>query len=307
MLVRMRHVIAPVIALACLAGTAGRLAAQPAGAPSIVTPQQAAALLDEPGIVVLHIGDKAGYDAGHLPRARHLDLRTLYPAPEQGRLTLQLPSHAELESRLEALGIGDATPVLVYMAKDQVSATTRVVFTLDYAGLGEQTFIMDGGLPAWTSARLPVTSDVPPARAPGTLTLQPRPASVAELADVKSAAGATGHVVVDARATEFYTGESDGNGRIPRPGHIAGAVNLPYTSFVREDGTFTPVPEIEALLKGVGIAAGTRIITYCHIGQQATVPWLLARILGYDVRLFDGSYEEWARTDGAPVKTGTTP
>jgi thiosulfate/3-mercaptopyruvate sulfurtransferase len=166
---------------------------------------------------------------------------------------------------------------------------------------------MDGGLPAWKAAKLPVTSEVPPAPTPGTLTITPRLANVADLASVKATAGPPGHVVIDARATEFYTGENSGNGRIPRPGHVAGAVSLPYTSFVREDGSFKPATEVEAMFKAAGVSRGTTVTTYCHIGQQATVPWLMARILGYDVRLFDGSYEEWARTEGAPVKTGSAP
>lgn len=308
MLVNMQqHLIAPVLAFACLAGSTGRAVAQPVGVPSIATPQQAAALLDQPGILVFHIGDKADYDKEHLPGARHLDLRTLYPPPAEGQLTLQLPAPAELESRLEALGIGDKSAVLVYMGKDLVTQTTRFVFTLDHAGLGGQTVIMDGGLPAWKAAGLPVTSEVPPPAAPGTLSLKPRTGTVADLAAVKAAAGAPGHVVVDARATEFYTGQNDSKGRIPRPGHIAGAVSLPFSSFSREDGTFKSAREVETILKDAGITPGTKVITYCHIGQQATVPWLMARILGYDVQLFDGSYEEWARTDDAPVKTGTTP
>ena len=279
--------------------------AQPSDAPSIATPQQAAALLDQPGIVVLHVGDKAEYEKEHLPRARHVELRNLYPPQAAGALTLQLPAPDELEARLEALGIGDRTPVLVYMGSTQVSPTTRVVFTLDYAGLGGRTFVLDGGLPAWKAASLPVTSEVPPAPTPGTLTLTPRPAAVATLADVKAAAGR--QTVIDARAREFYTGDSDNNGRIPRPGHVSGAVSLPYTSLVQEDGRFRSAADVEALLKEVGVTRGMRLITYCHIGQQATVPWLMARILGYDVQLFDGSYEEWARTPDAPVTTGPRP
>lgn len=291
------------LALTC----AGAALAQPADAPSLATPQQAAALLDEPGIVVLHVGDQAEYAKEHLPGARHVELRTLYPPPAAGGLTLQMPAPDELQVRLEALGIGDRTPVLVYMGSTNVSATTRVVFTLDYAGLGGQTFVLDGGLPAWKAARLPVTSDVPPVPAPGTLTLKPRVAAVATLADVTSRAGAPGHAVIDARSREFYTGESNNNGRIPRPGHVPGAVSVPYTSFVQEDGRFRPVAEVRALLQDAGAAQGTRLITYCHIGQQATVPWLMARILGYDVQLFDGSYEEWSRTPEAPVTSGPKP
>jgi thiosulfate/3-mercaptopyruvate sulfurtransferase len=286
---------------------AGVVLAQTPDAPSIATPQQAAALLDQPGIVVLHVGDKVEYEKEHLPRARHLELRTLYPPAGAGELTLQLPPPADLEARLEALGIGDRTPVLVYMGSNQVSPTTRVVFTLDYAGLGGQTFVLDGGLPAWKAANLPVTSEVPPAPATGTLTLASRSTAVATLAEVKTAAGAAGHRVLDARAREFYTGESNNNGRIPRPGHVSGAVSVPYTSFVQEDGRFRSAADVEALLKSAGVTRGTRLITYCHIGQQATVPWLMARILGYDVQLFDGSYEEWARTPDAPVTSGPTP
>jgi thiosulfate/3-mercaptopyruvate sulfurtransferase len=61
------------------------------------------------------------------------------------------------------------------------------------------------------------------------------------------------------------------------------------------------------MLQAAGAAPGANITTYCHIGQQATVPYLVARLLGYDVKLFDGSYEEWSKTESAPVKTGATP
>ena len=152
-----------------------------------------------------------------------------------------------------------------------------------------------------------MTREVPAAPTPGSLTIAPRPDAVADLAWVQSRAGKSGTVVIDARTTSFYTGESNNNGRIPRPGHVAGAVSAPFDSFVREDGTFKPRAELEALLRTAGAAPGTTVVTYCHIGQQATVPYFVARMLGYDAKLFDGSYEEWARTDGAPVNTGTTP
>ena len=48
-------------------------------------------------------------------------------------------------------------------------------------------------------------------------------------------------------------------------------------------------------------------MTYCHIGQQATVPYFVARMLGFDVRLYDGSFEEWAKASAAPVTRGDTP
>lgn len=299
----MRHAI---LGFVCLVGSCVAAHAQPI-APSLVTPAQLEPLLAEQSVVLLHVGDKAEYDAEHLPGARHIETRAVAAAPQQGGLTLQLPSPADLEARLEALGIGDTSRIVLYMGKDWISPLTRVAFTLDYAGLGGRTLVLDGGMPAWKAAGKPVTRDVPGPPTPGSLTITPRPEAVADLAWVQSHAGKAGAVVIDARNTQFYTGESNNNGRIPRPGHVSGAVSVPYTAFVREDGRFRSVAEVEALLKGAGVTQGTRLVTYCHIGQQATVPWLMARILGYDVRLFDGSYEEWARTPDAPVSTGSQP
>lgn len=299
----MRHAI---LGLACVAGSCVAAHAQ-SNAPSLITPAQLEPLLADRAIVLLHVGDRAGYDAEHLPGARHVEPRAIAATPQQGGLTLQVPSPADLESKLEALGISDASRIVLYVGKDSISQLTRIAFTLDYAGLGGKTLVLDGGMPAWKAAGKPVTSEAPAAPVAGSLTISARPDAVADLAWVQSRAGKSGTLVIDARNTQFYTGESDNDGRIPRPGHVAGAVSVPYDTFLREDGTFKPRAELETMLKTAGAAPGTTIATYCHIGQQATVPYFVARMLGYDVKLFDGSYEEWARTTDAPVKTGTTP
>ena len=252
-------------------------------APSLITPAQLEPMLADRALVLLHVGDKAEYDAEHLPGAQHIETRSLAAAPQQGGLTLQLPSPAELETKLEALGISDTSRIVVYMGKDWVSPLTRVVFTLDYAGLGGHTMVLDGGMPAWKAGGKAVTNDVPAPPATGTLTITARPEAVADLAWVQSHAGKSDFVVIDARNTQFYTGESNNNGRIPRPGHVAGAVSAPYDTWVREDGTFRPRAELEAMLKAAGAKPGATVATYCHIGQQATVPYFVARMLGMPV------------------------
>ncbi len=294
------------IGLLCLVASGAVVQAQTA-APSLVSPAQLEPLLGDRTLVLLHVGDKAEYDVEHLPGSRHIEARSLAADPREGALTLQLPTPADLETRLEALGIGDDARIVVYMGKDWISQTTRVVFTLDYAGLGGRTMVLDGGMRAWKAAGKAVTAEVPAAPAQGVLTLAPRPDAVADLNWVRAHAGQPGRIVIDARHAQFYTGESDNNGRIPRPGHVAGAVNVPFDTWVREDGTFKPRRELEAMFTAAGVAAGTSISTYCHIGQQATVPYFVARMLGYEVKLFDGSYEEWSRTESAPVRTGSEP
>ena len=88
---------------------------------------------------------------------------------------------------------------------------------------------------------------------------------------------------------------------------VFGAVNLPFTSFLTQAGPdapalFKPRADLEAMFEAAGLVPGTRVVTYCHIGQQATVPYLVARMLGYEVRLYDGSFEEWSATPSAPVQ-----
>lgn len=292
--------------LACFVLTCVAASAQ-SPAPTLITPAQLEPMLADAALVLLHVGPKADYDVEHLPGAHHVELRAIAADAQEGGLMLQLPTPADLETKLEALGIGDTSRVVVYVGKDTVQSATRIVFTLDHAGLGGQTMLLDGGMPAWKAAGKAVTKDVPPARPPGSLAVRVRPEVVADLAWVQDHVGTPGTIVIDARSPQFYTGESNNNGRIPRPGHIAGAVSAPYDTWVQPDGTFKPRAELEAMLAAAGAARGTTIATYCHIGQQATVPWLVARMLGYDVKLFDGSFEEWARTTSAPVKTGTQP
>lgn len=293
--------------LVAVIGSATTGLAQDTTAPTLITPAELAAMPRDSSVVLLHVGDRADYDAEHLPGARLVETRDLAAGAQPGALTLQVPEPGDLETTLEALGVGDNSRIVVYMGKDWVSPTTRIVFTLDYAGLGGRTMVLDGGMPAWKAAGHGVTAEVAPPPARGSLTLARRPTALADLAWVQAHAGSPGSLVIDARDTPFYTGENDGRGRIPRPGHVTGAVSLPYTTFVDADGRFKPRAELAAMLTKAGAPPGTAIATYCHIGQQATVPYFVARMLGYDVRLFDGSYEEWARTDTAPVKKGSEP
>ena len=86
--------------------------------------------------------------------------------------------------------------------------------------------------------------------------------------------------IVDARLTRFYNGDGGG---YPRPGHIPTAVNIPISS-VSVNGFLRPRAELEALFTAQQVDRSKPVITYCHIGQQATLLWFVATLLDRDAR-----------------------
>jgi thiosulfate/3-mercaptopyruvate sulfurtransferase len=261
--------------------------------------------IQDPNLVLLHVGDKAEYDAKHIAGARYVSLRdvSLPTDMERGDLHLQMPSPEELRPLLETLGISNGSRVVVYYGKDWVSPATRVVFTLDYAGLGDRTSLLDGGMPAWIAAGQTVTDAAPDAKKGSLAPLKVKPV-IATADQVRVAVGKKGMAIVDGRAAAFYDGVEAGgmHDKPHKAGHIKGAKSVPFTEVVNDKNFWKSPEELKALFAKAGVQPGDKVIAYCHIGQQATATLFAARSLGYDVALYDGSFEDWSRREDAPVE-----
>ena len=267
----------------------------------LITPDRLAALIGSRApIVLLHIGDKAEYDAEHIPGAQFISLQDV--SDPDAKLRLQMASVDRLRAAFQSRGIGDNTRVVLYMGKDFVTPTARVFVALDYLGLSDRVSILDGGMPAWKATGHRVTAETKPAT-PGHLTVHPR-TDVIVTSDWINDHLADAHVkVLDARTPDFYTGERAGS--FPRPGHIAGAGNVPFDTLT--DATTLTFKDLAALrqqLENAGAKPGAEVVTYCHIGQQASALYFVAKLLGYHVHLYDGSFEEWSANPSLPVTRG---
>lgn len=286
------------------AGTQETRAAQPSqtarALPFIVSPSWVAERLGNTPLVLLHVGDKAEYEGTHIPGAQFVAFADV--GVERDGLTLEMPLVEKLEAVFEKAGVSDASLIVLYFGRDWVTPTARVFLTLEYLGLGDRTAILDGGLPAWRAAGHPITATTWPA-APGSLTPRVRSDVIVDAAYVRKHLDATSVAILDARTPDFYTGENDGRGRYPRPGHIAGAGNVPFTTLVDEGNRFKDAATLRTLLKDAGVDPGDQVITYCHIGQQGSLLYFVARSLGYDARLYDGSFTEWSKADLPVEKT----
>jgi len=274
--------------------------------PMLVTVDWLAGHLGDPGLVLLQIGNKKDYDKGHVPGAQFLEYESISSPHHHGvDLMLELPPVEQLVSVFERLGVSNRSHVILYFGTDWVSPSTRVYWTLDYLGLGDRTSILNGGLVAWQATHHPVSTEIKqPAK--GWITPAPRKEIVADAEWVSSHLHQPGVTVIDARTHEFYNGsQSDGN---PRSGHIPGASNLSYLDVVDQDNNKFKSPDaLQELFRAAGLKPGNLMVSYCHIGQRATVLYFTAKMLGYDAKMYDGSWEDWSHRKDLPVVTGELP
>jgi len=270
------------------------------GAPLLVEARWLASRLGDRKVVVLHVGSREGYDKAHIPGARPLTEEEVARPHDMARgdLMLELPEPAILRAKLESLGISDDSVIVVYAGGDTpLQSATRIVFTLDYLGLGRQTSLLNGGLAAWQQAGLG-TSSAPAVVTPGRLRERPVSPVVVDAAFVQSLSGRAHHVLVDARAPVYYNGTEPTFGK---RGHIPKAVNIPFSSIGDGRGRVS-VPELKRTFEAAGIHAGDTVVAYCHVGQQATAIVLAARLLDIPVMLYDGAFQDWATRNRGAVE-----
>jgi len=262
----------------------------------VVTTEWLASHLSDPNLVIVHIGhDEGDYRAAHIPGARYLAMdkfATGHDAPG----TELLPAD-QLKKNLEAIGIGDDSRV-VYYAPDWDPMATRLFFTMDYLGHGNQAALLDGGLDQWVREKRPTAKEVSTGK-PGSLTIHVNPDVVVKMDYMKKLVEHPEKdvVIVDARPSKRY-----------RNGHLRGAEPLYWeNALVSEKEPLLKSPDqIRQLFTAAGVSDGKKSVSYCEIGLQASYVYMLARYLGFDAAMYDGSYSEWSDAK-QPVVRGDSP
>jgi thiosulfate/3-mercaptopyruvate sulfurtransferase len=219
----------------------------------------------------------------------------------------QLPMKDELEDKVCSIG-ADINSYVVIIGKtdtdvDRVN-TTRVVWTLKYTGIRNLS-ILDGGFNKWIGEGRPVTEKATK-RAKSDFRCGWNERVLATKKDVAcSCAGTTVAQIIDTRPKAQFEGKV-ACPTVKRQGHIPGAVNLPYSLVFAKDGMFESKGALQNLAsRHVGNNKDREMIVVCSNGQFASAWWFaLSEMLGYkDVRIYDGSMEEWCCDRGAPLET----
>lgn len=94
---------------------------------------------------------------------------------------------------------------------------------------------------------------------------------------------------------------STANRFVPRGGHIPGAVNIFWEEMVDGDRMILPEDSLRGTFRAAGVEPGDTVVTYCRTGMQASFAYTVARALGYETRMYDGSMVDWVTDPTRPV------
>jgi thiosulfate/3-mercaptopyruvate sulfurtransferase len=265
--------------------------------PVFVSVDWLAQSLDNPGMVVVDIRGPEQFNKGHIPGSVNAPFASW--AIESNGLSLELPPDNVLLNLIGGLGIAKESAVIIVNRTDSDYSradATRVAWTCILAGV-KNVAVLDGGFSRWLKTNQRTTA--------GKGTTQPTAydgkldrSLVASKDYVLRKIGKS--IILDVRMPEDYFGIAS------KEGHIRSALNLPTPWAYASDGTLKSEADLQAMAAGViGKNKTKEIIVYCGVGGFASTWWfLLTHMLGYqNVKLYDGSMQEWTQDSGAPLTT----
>lgn len=264
----------------------------------LVSPDWVKDKLKDPNMVILQVNFlKYEYDKEHIPGAQFLWPEWLAPNSPYGNYNAPDPKVAT--ELLQSFGITKNSFIVLCHMRNDVPATARMFLTLENLGLRGKVYFLNGGLEAWKKAGFEVTTQVPTVKK-GNFTVKAGNILVDKEYVLKTLQSPNA-LVVDARLKNYYDGDPVGN---PRNGHIKGAANIAYPDLLDANNfnMFKPTEELQSYFTSVAPDKNKELVTYCFIGQTASVVYMAGRMLGYTMKLYDGSLQEWSRLEDLPME-----
>lgn len=263
----------------------------------LVSPADLAAMLKDSTVVVLAVGDRPGdFESGHVPGARFVHYRQI--AADADGMQSELPPVDTLRRVLTEAGVSERSKVVVYGTP---IAATRLFFTLDYLG-HPYVRVLNGGLNAWKANGGAIETGAARAVTAASWTPKANPNRVVSGDWVKERLSTPKMQLLDARPDDEFTGADGGMRGMHAIGHLPGAKQLVWNTLL-DSSAFLPDEELKKKFEALFASTAAPLVSYCMVGMRASVTYFVARHLGYDARMYDGSIQDWT-TRKFPTVTG---
>ncbi|MGE0214302.1 sulfurtransferase [Mycolicibacterium sp.] len=271
----------------------------------LVTVDWAESNLDAPNTVFVEVDeDTSAYDTGHIPGAVRLDWRN----DLQDQIKRDFVDAAQFSKLLSERGISNDDTVILYGGNNNWFAAYAYWYFKLYGH--QDVKLLDGGRKKWELDARPLSTDTV-SRPETSYTAKDPDNSIRAFRDEVIAAIGTKNLV-DVRSPDEFSGKILAPAHLPqeqsqRPGHIPGAINVPWSKAANEDGTFKSDEELATLYAEAGLDGEKETIAYCRIGERSSHTWfVLQELLGHtNVKNYDGSWTEYGSLVGAPIELGS--
>jgi len=261
--------------------------------------------LDTPHVVFVEVDeDTSAYETGHIPGAVKLDWRIDLQDP----IVRDFVDAQQFSKLLSERGISRDDTVVLYGGNNNWFAAYAYWYFKLYGH--KSVTLLDGGRKKWELDGRPLSTDSVSRQATSYRADAPDNSIRAFRDEVIVAIGVKN--LVDVRSPDEFTGKILAPAHLPqeqsqRPGHIPGAINVPWSRAANEDGTFKSDEELSALYAAAGLDGEKETIAYCRIGERSSHTWfVLSELLGHEnVKNYDGSWTEYGSLVGAPIELGS--
>jgi len=258
--------------------------------------------LNNPKLRLIEVSVDTGvYERGHIQGAVNFKWHTDLVDP----VKRDIASKENFEKLLRQAGVNNDSTIVIYGDSNNWFAGWGV-WVFDIYGV-KNVKLLDGGRKKWEAEKRPLTPLATQVAAGNIKVSDANNNLRARLIDVVAVANKKSDTaLVDIRSNDEFTGKVFAPAGVQelavRAGHIPGAVNVPWGQAVAEDGTFKSAEELKKIYGAVGIDGKKPIITYCRIGERSSHTWFaLSKILGYNVKNYDGSWTEYGNSVGNPI------
>ena len=271
---------------------------------ALVTADWAEENLEAPGVVFVEVDeDTSAYDGGHIPGAVKLD----WKSDLQDQVVRDFVDRASFEKLLSEKGISNDDAVVLYGGNNNWFAAYAYWYFKLYGH--DKVQLLDGGRKKWELDGRTLTTDETSRQQTSYQAKEPDNSIRAFRQETIDAIGNKN--LVDVRSPDEFSGKILAPAHLPqeqaqRPGHIPGALNVPWSKAANEDGTFRSDDELGTLYGGAGLDGSKSTIAYCRIGERSSHTWfVLHELLGHsDVKNYDGSWTEYGSLVGVPIELG---